>query len=222
MKHIGGGTYEQTFDPDGRPGRLLGLRGPRLHPQAPRRRRRLLPRRDDDDADDLRRDAPGLLRPARPASRTWDEPRRGVAVLPDVPAVLRPDLHRGQGPGARRGLRLRLQRLDGRGVVRRLRRRADPADHRARCGTPSSRPPRCAATPRAACHAVCFSRDPRPPRACPASTPASGIRSSQACEETETVVCMHIGVVVADAGHVARRAGRGRGHAELRQRHGRR
>ena len=31
MKHIGGGTYEQTFDPDGPAGRLLGLRGPRLH-----------------------------------------------------------------------------------------------------------------------------------------------------------------------------------------------
>ena len=51
---------------DGPPGRLLGLRGPRLHPQAPRRRRRLRPRRDDDDADHLRRDAPGLLRPEGP------------------------------------------------------------------------------------------------------------------------------------------------------------
>ena len=37
MKHIGGGQYEQTFDPDGPAGRLLDLRGPRLHPQAPRR-----------------------------------------------------------------------------------------------------------------------------------------------------------------------------------------
>ena len=52
-------------------GRLLGLRGPRLHQQAPRRRGRLRPRRHDDVADHLRRDAPGLLRARRRASTTW-------------------------------------------------------------------------------------------------------------------------------------------------------
>ena len=52
--------------PTGPQGRLLDLRGPRLHPQAPRRRRRLRPRRDDAVADHLRRDAPGLLRPEGP------------------------------------------------------------------------------------------------------------------------------------------------------------
>ena len=102
MRHIGGGTYEQTFDPDGPPGRLLGLRGPRLHPQAPRRRRRLRPRRDDDDADDLRRDAARLLRPEGPRRGHAGQPRRGLALLPDLPPLLRPDLHRGQGPRARR------------------------------------------------------------------------------------------------------------------------
>ena len=38
MRHIGGGAYEQTFDPERAAGRLLGLRGPRLHQQAARRR----------------------------------------------------------------------------------------------------------------------------------------------------------------------------------------
>ena len=52
-------------------GRLLGLRGPRLHPQAPRRRRRLRPRRHDDVADHLRRDAARAATTRRPASRTW-------------------------------------------------------------------------------------------------------------------------------------------------------
>ena len=79
-------------------GRLLGLRGPRLHQQAPRRRGRLRPRRHDDVADHLRRDAPRLLRPEGPRRGHGHEPRRGVALLPDVPPLLRPDLHRGEGP----------------------------------------------------------------------------------------------------------------------------
>ena len=56
----------------GRPaGGLLGLRGPRLHPQAPRRRGGLRPRRHDDVADHLRRDASRAATSPRPASRTW-------------------------------------------------------------------------------------------------------------------------------------------------------
>ena len=42
-------------------------------------------------------------------------------------------------------------------------------------------------------HAVAFSRDPGQARSADASTPATGTRSSQACAETETLVCMHIG-----------------------------
>ncbi len=164
MKHIGGGTYEQEFDRRRAPGRLLGVRRPRLHPQAPRRRRRLQPRRDDDDADDLRRDAPRVLRPEGPRRGPGDEPRRGVALLPDVPAVLRPDLHRAPGPRHGPGLRQGLQRLDGRGVVRRLGRRPHPADHRPAVGRRAGRrrgaPQRRARRPRRL-----LQRDARPPRA---------------------------------------------------------
>ena len=173
-------------------GRLLGLRGPRLHQQAPRRRGRLRPRRHDDVADHLRRDAARLLRPEGARRRHGDELGRGVAVLPDVPPLLRPDLPRGEGPRARRGVRPRLQRLDGRGVVRRQRRPADPADASSRCGTPSSRPPRCGATRRAAC-TRCASARSRPTSACRPSTPATGTRSSPPARRRDTVVCMHIG-----------------------------
>ena len=51
------------------------------------------------------------------------------ALLPHLPAVLRADLRRGARQGGRARLRTRLQRLDGRGVVRRQRRPADPAVH---------------------------------------------------------------------------------------------
>ena len=46
------------------------------------------------------------------------QPHRGVPVLPHLPPLLRPDLHRGQGQGAGPAVRQGLQRLDGRGVVR--------------------------------------------------------------------------------------------------------
>ena len=46
------------------------------------------------------------------------QPPRGLALLPHLPALLRPDLHRGRGQGARPAVRQGLQRLDGRGVVR--------------------------------------------------------------------------------------------------------
>ncbi len=192
MKHIGGGAVRADLRPRRPAGRLLGLRGPRLHPQAPRRRRRLRPRRHDDVADHLRRDAPRLLRPQGPRRGHADEPRRGVAVLPDVPPVLRPDLHRGQGPRARRGLRLRLQRLDGRGVVRRLRRPAPPAADHPAVGRRAGRRRGRAATPSAAC-TPCASARSRRTSGCRRSTPATWDPFIAACQETETVICMHIG-----------------------------
>ena len=76
-------------------------------------------------------------------------------------------------------LRPGLQRLDGRGVVRRRRQGPPhPADHRARSGTPSWRPPRCAATPPAACTPWPSPRSRRT-SACRRSTPATGTRSSR-------------------------------------------
>ena len=90
---------------------------------------------------------------------------RGVAVLPDVPALLRPDLPRGQGPRPRAGVRQGLQRLDGRGVVRRQRRPAHPAQHHPAVGRRGVRRARCAATPRAA-SAPCASARSRRTSAC--------------------------------------------------------
>ena len=108
-------------------------------------------------------------------------------MLPDLPAVLRPDLHRGRRQGPRAAVRQGLQRLDGRRVVRRVGRPAHPADASSRCGTPSSPPTRCAATPARGVHAVCFSEIP----------PYLGLPSMHdpdywdpffaACAETDTV-----------------------------------
>ena len=127
IKHLGGGNYEQTFDDDGPKADCwvyedLVYINKRFVAAA-----RLPTRRDDHGADHLRRDAPGLLRPRRAARRHGHQLGRGVALLPDVSQVLRTDLQRGEGQGARPGLRQGLQRLDGRGVVRRLRGTLDPA-----------------------------------------------------------------------------------------------
>ena len=127
MRHIGGGVYEQTFDDDG--------------PQADcwvyedlvyiNKRHVAAVGFDRDDMtmspityDEMR---PGCYEPEGPRRRHGDELGRGVAVVPDVPALLRPDVPRGQGPRARARVRRRVQRLDGRGVVRRQRRPPDPA-----------------------------------------------------------------------------------------------
>ena len=58
------------------------------------------------------------------------------------------------------------------------------------------------------CHAVTFSREPRSAAACRRSTPTTGIRCSRrACDEG-TVLCCHVGSVVAHRPVVARRARR--------------
>ena len=164
MRHIGGGQYEQTLRRRRPQGRLLGVRGPRLHPQAPCGRGRLRPRRHDDVAHHLRRDAARLLRAQGPGRGQGHELGRGVAVLPDVPPLLRPDVHRGQGPRPRPGLRPGLQRLDGRGVVRRLGRQAHPADHHPAVGRRAGRR-RGAPQRRARRARGVLQRDPAAPRA---------------------------------------------------------
>ena len=76
---------------------------------------------------------PGCWQVPRPPRRHGPQRRRGPALLPELPALRRADL-----PGARTrsssALRRGLQRLDGRGVVRRERRPADPAVPRAAVG----------------------------------------------------------------------------------------
>ncbi len=106
--------------------RLVGLRGPRLVAPDAERLRRLRRVGVVDGPHRLRPDAARLLRPRSPRRRHGRQPRRGVAVLPHLPALLRPAV-RGtvrQGPRAR--LRPGLQRLDGGGVGGGLRRAARP------------------------------------------------------------------------------------------------
>ena len=122
-----GGLAQGQARVEGRAGRLVVLRGPQAPAAAGRLRRRRAPRRGDHEGRHLRGHAAGLLRGEAPARRHGRQPHRGGAVLPDLPPLLRPDLHRGQGQGARPALRQGLQRLDGRRVVRRLGRPAHPA-----------------------------------------------------------------------------------------------
>ncbi len=218
MKHIGGGVYEQSFDESGPQGRLLGLRGSRLHQQAPRGRGRLRPRRHDDVADHLRRDAPRVLRPEGPDRRHGDELGRVVAVLPHVPSLLRADLPRGEGPRARRGVRARVQRLDGRGVVRRQRRPAHPADAHPAVGR-RPRGSRGAAQRGARRARGVLQRDPAQARAAVDPLRRVGPVLHRVPGDEHGGVHAHR-FVVADAGDFGRRARRGRGHVELQQRDG--
>ena len=65
------------------------------------------------------RDAARLLRPQGPAARHERRRDPGLAQLPVLPPVLRPDVLGGQGQGPGPPLRQGLQRLDDRRVVRR-------------------------------------------------------------------------------------------------------
>ena len=123
------GKYQITMDPDGPPDRLVDLRGPEVPVQAQHRRRRLRPRRHDPGRHHARGDAARLLGPEGPPGGHGPQPCRGQPLLPHLPALLRPDVRRGQGQGGGARLRARLQRLDGRGVVRRQRGPAHPALH---------------------------------------------------------------------------------------------
>ena len=107
--------------------RLVVLRGAPSTPPAARRGRRRAPRRGDHHRGHLRGHAPGCLPGQASARGHGHQPSRGVAVLPDLPPVLRTDLHRGRRQGARPSVRQGLQRLDGRRVVCGVGRPADPA-----------------------------------------------------------------------------------------------
>ena len=217
MEHIGGGTYRQSFDPDG--------------PQADcwvyedlvyiNKRHVAAVGFDRDDMtmspityDEMR---PGCYEPtARIADNeaNWVE---AIAVLPHLPALLRPDVPRSQGQGARRGVRHCVQRLHGRGMVRRQRRQAHPAVHHPAVGRGKGR--RRGAAQRGPRRACCLlQRDPAAPR--PAEHPRRLLGSVLRRLRGD----LHRGVhahrlVVEDAGDVGRRAGGRGGDAELRQRH---
>ena len=131
IDYVGTASYVEHFDDDvADQGRLLDLRGPRLHAQAHGRGGRVSEGGTDPHAHHLRRHAAGLLRPEGAPRRHGRELGRGVDVLPHPAAVLRADVPRRARQGSRTRVRAGLQRLDGRGVVRRLRRAPDPpCDH---------------------------------------------------------------------------------------------
>ena len=145
---------------------------------------------------DLRRDPARLLEADRAPGRHGRQPRRRVDLLPEhAPPLLRPDVPRAGGQGARAPVRAGLQRLDDRRVVRRRRQGASSSRSGwSRCGTRSSPPPRCAAAPPRGCFAVAFSENPHP-----LGLPSVHDKGRhwdpffEACQETGTVVCMHIG-----------------------------
>ena len=112
-----------------------------------------------------------------------------------LPRFCGPDVPRAPGQGARAAVRPGLQRLDDRRVVRRRRHgQARSRSRSSRCGTPSSPPPRSAAAPT---RAATRSRSPRTRTrsACRRCTTPTRFWDPffQACEETDTVVNMHIG-----------------------------
>ena len=137
-------------------------------------------------------------------------------MLPELPAVLRPDVRGGARQGARAALRAGLQRLDGRGVVREDRAAGCCRCASCRCGTPTSRSRRSNATRRAACAPVAFSEIPAY-LGLPSVHSGYWERFFATCAATGTVLCLHIGSGDEDAAHVRRRAGRRLGQHGLRQ-----
>ena len=183
-----GAKYEMTEDPEGEWGDAWIYEDKVIYVQkkfvaipksATIGRRRVDVRQDghDDDRDHLRRHAARLLGRQGAQEGLRAQLGRRVAAVPDVPAVLRPDVQRGRRHGARAGVREGLQRLDGRGVVRPLDRHQHPALHHAALGRRARR----AGDPaqRGAACGRCASRSCRRGSTCRASTPATGTRCSR-------------------------------------------
>ncbi len=90
---------------------------------------------------------------------------------------------------------------------------AAPAHRSSRCGTPSWPPTRCVATPTRGVRAVCFSEIP-PHLGLPSIHSGEWDPFIAACQETQTVICMHIGSSSRMPATSRRRAGGGRRHAQ--------
>ena len=141
-------------------------------------------------------DPPRLLEAEGTPRGHGRQPRRGVDLLPQRAApLLRPGVPRAPGQGARAAVRAGLQRLDDRRVVRRCRpRAAHPADHHPAVGPAARRrrdpPLRRQGQPRGD-----LLREPVRRSACPSVHDKDRFWDPffQACEETDTVVNMHIG-----------------------------
>ena len=99
---------------------VLGLRGPPDRHHRPQRGRGQEARGVLARADHLRGHAPRVLRAGRARRRHGPGQRVVVDDVPVVPALLRPGLPRGEGPGPRARVRAGVERLRPRGVRRRV------------------------------------------------------------------------------------------------------
>ena len=172
--------------------RLVVLRGPPGLAEAHDRRGRVSTRRDRAARRPLRRDATRVLARPRAARGHGHQRGAGPVVLSELPPVLRPAVPLGQGPGAGPPVRRGLQRLDGRGVVRGGRRPAASPVSRPVVGRRSGGGGGRHATPTRGVRAVAFTELP-PYLDLPSLYSGYWDPFLAACEETRTVVCMHIG-----------------------------
>ena len=139
------------------------------------------------------RDAAGLLRHPRPGRRHGPERSLGVALLPVARRrILRVGLLPLERPRARARMRARLERLARRRLGRDLPGAHHPAAASLAC---RRRPRRSRGAPERCARLSGRSASPSSRRvsAFPRSSRGRGTRSSPACAETETVVCLHIG-----------------------------
>ena len=158
-------------------------------------------------ADLVRRDAARLLRHRRARQGHGRQRRARLAVLPVVPAVLRPAVRPHRGQGRRPGDGPGLQRLAHRRVVRHPSRAASSRARCRRSGTPRCWPPRSAAPRAKGGHAVTFSENPSK-LGWPSFHSDHWDPFWQACSDEDVVVCLHIGSSSQLVITVARRADR--------------
>ena len=176
MEHIGGGTYRQSFDPDG--------------PQADcwvyedlvyiNKRHVAAVGFDRDDMtmspityDEMR---PGCYEPTARDRRQRGELGRGIAVLPHLPRFCGQTFLEAKDKDLAEACVIAYNDF----MVEEWCGDSDGSSSRcasSRCGTPRRRPPRSGATRPAAC-VLCASARSRRTSVCPASTAATGIRSS--------------------------------------------
>ena len=140
----------------------------------------------------------------------------GSLAFPTFPRFCGQTFMEGQGPRARAGVRARVQRLDDRRLVRRLRRSPDPAVPHPDVGRRASRSAEVTRNAARGARAVCFSEIP-PHLGLPSihtgllGSAVRGVRG-----DAHDAVHAHR-LVVEDAGRVTRRATVDRHHAVVQQ-----
>ena len=174
--------------------RSLGVRRA-AHPQrrAQRRRRHGRPRSTASSRPRFDEMRTGLLRHPRARQRHERQRRARLDVLPALPAVLRPAVRRD-----RRTRTSAARRCCGPTTTGTSTSGAAPTPAASsRSSIPPIWDPQLMAdeirrVAEKGCHAVTFSENPEK-LGCPSLTATTGTRSSQACEDEGTVVCLHIG-----------------------------